>query len=159
MDVSFKAKNGELRVLVYNIEDGARIAAGSGDILNIETNGTGSIGLISVEAASFMGGVLETNIHAKIVPEAFALHQNYPNPFNPSTSFTVDFPTATDYTVSIYNIAGQVVRTFAGAAQAGSTTIHWDGANEVGQPVASGMYFYQISGGSHTDVRKMVLMK
>jgi hypothetical protein len=159
MDLQYQVQGDELRVLVFNIADRARIAAGEGEILTISTSGNHALDLIRVEAATFNGGALEANFTSKVLPTQFALHQNYPNPFNPSTSFTVDFPTATDYTVSIYNIAGQVVRTFAGAAQAGSTTIHWDGANEVGQPVASGMYFYQISAGSHTDVRKMVLMK
>jgi hypothetical protein len=92
MDVSFQAENGELRVLMYNIEDRAKVAAGHGEILSVVTTGGGEVELVSVEAASFMGGALEANVTAKVLPTQFALKQNFPNPFNPSTSLAIDFP-------------------------------------------------------------------
>jgi hypothetical protein len=159
MDVSFQADHGELRVLLYNIEDGAKIAAGSGAILNIATTGTGSIELVEVEAASFMGGVLESNLKATVLPTAYALHQNYPNPFNPSTSMAADFPQASEYTLSIYNVAGQLVKTFSGQSEAGTLTIKWDGDDNRGAKVASGVYFYRMAAGDFTKINKMVLMK
>jgi hypothetical protein len=106
MDVSYAAENGELRVLVYNIQDRAKVAAGTGDILNVSTLGAGKVELVSVEAASFMGGNLDATVAAKIIPTEFALKQNFPNPFNPSTSMALDLPEASDYRLSIYNIAG-----------------------------------------------------
>jgi hypothetical protein len=159
MDVSYTAENGELRVLVYNIQDRAKIVAGSGDILSVSTLGAGKVELQSVEAASFMGGNLETNVAAKIIPTEYALKQNYPNPFNPSTSMALDLPEAANYKLTIYNIAGQVVKTYAGHSEAGTLTITWDGTNSVGGKVASGVYFYRAEAGQFNSTRKMVLMK
>jgi hypothetical protein len=159
MDVTHSAANGELRVLVYNIEDGYKVAAGHGEILSITTTGAGKVELVSVEAASFMGGALEANVTAKVLPTQFALQQNFPNPFNPSTSLAIDFPTASDYKLTIYNIAGQTVRTFAGNTEAGTLTLTWDGHDARGSQVATGVYFYSVEAGSFKDVKKMVLLK
>jgi len=159
MDVDFVAENGELRVLLYNIQDRAKVAAGSGEILNISTTGGGHLELVDVEAATFMGGSLDATVEAKVLPTAYALHQNFPNPFNPSTSLAIDFPNASKYSLTIYNIAGQVVKTFAGQAEAGTHTIIWDGKDNRGSLVASGVYFYAMEAGEFNAVRKMVLMK
>jgi len=160
MNVSYQAQDGELRVLVDDIEDGARIPAGSGEILTIKTIGTGSIELVSVEAASSKGDILESNISAKVtLPTTFALHQNYPNPFNPSTSFAIDLPKTTDYALSVYNISGQLVRSFAGSTEAGTLSIVWDGTNSSGSSVASGVYFYSFRSADFDAIRKMVLLK
>jgi hypothetical protein len=158
MKVDFSANNGELRVLVFNIER-AKIAAGSGEILNVTTLGAGNVELVSVEAATFMGGNLETSVTAKIIPTEFALKQNFPNPFNPSTSMALDLPDASDYKLTIYNIAGQLVKTYAGHSEAGTLTITWDGTTNVGGKVASGVYFYRAEAGKFNATRKMVLMK
>ena len=106
-----------------------------------------------------MGGTLDATVEAKVLPTAYALHQNYPNPFNPSTSLAIDFPNASEYTLTIYNIAGQVVKTFAGQAEAGTHTVTWDGRDNRNSQVASGVYFYSVEAGEFADVRKMVLMK
>jgi hypothetical protein len=160
MDFDFQAQDGQLNVLVYNIHDRARIAAGAGDILEITTTGEGSVELVSVEAATFMGGVLDVQFAARaVMPEKFSLHQNFPNPFNPSTSFAIDFPTATDYTLTVYNVTGQIVRTFSVHAPAGTTTISWQGTDNSGATVASGVYFYRLKAGEVDAIRKMVLMK
>jgi flagellar hook assembly protein FlgD len=92
-------------------------------------------------------------------PHHFALHQNYPNPFNPSTSLAIDFPHSSEYSLTIYNIAGQVVKTYEDRAEAGTHTITWDGRDHRGSQVASGVYFYSVTAGEFADVRKMVLMK
>jgi hypothetical protein len=159
MDVEYTAENGELRVLVLNIADRAKIVAGSGDILQVATTGGGSLELVNVEAATFMGGTLESNVSAKIVPTAFALHQNFPNPFNPSTSMALDFPNASDYTLTIYNITGQVVKTYAGNAEAGTLTVTWDGTDNRGARVASGVYFSRFDATEFSATKKMLLVK
>lgn len=92
-------------------------------------------------------------------PDKPVISSCYPNPFNPSTSFSITFPQATTYTVTIHNIAGQTVRTFAGDATPGITTITWDGTNQSGRPVASGVYFYRLQAGDFIQSRKMLLMK
>jgi len=159
MDVTHQASNGELRVLVYNIEDGHKVAAGHGEILSITTTGAGKVELVNVEAASFMGGALEANVTAKVLPTQFALQQNFPNPFNPSTSLAIDFPTASDYKLTIYNIAGQTVRAFSGNTEAGTITLTWDGRDARGSQVATGVYFYSVEAGAFKDVKKMVLLR
>ncbi len=164
MNVKYEAADGELRILVLptmgseNIEN-SRVSAGTGEILSIATHGVGTVELVRVEAATFMGGTLDATVEAKVLPTAYALHQNYPNPFNPSTSLAIDFPNASEYTLTIYNIAGQVVKTFAGQAEAGTYTITWDGRDNRNSQVASGVYFYSVEAGEFADVRKMVLMK
>ena len=123
------------------------------------TPGTDEWGDISVEAATFMGATLSATVEAKVLPTAYALHQNYPNPFNPSTSLAIDFPTASPYTLTIYNIAGQVVKTYAGHADAGTYTITWNGTDNRGSKVASGVYFYAVEADGFNAIRKMVLMR
>jgi hypothetical protein len=163
MNVMWEAADGQLRVLVLPRMSGSQVerqlvSAGSGPILNITTHGA-TVELVSVEAASFMGGTLDATLEAKVLPTQFALKQNYPNPFNPSTSMAIDFPTASEYKLTIYNIAGQVVRTFSGQAEAGTTVISWDATDNRGAQVATGVYFYSVQAGSFGDVKKMVLMK
>jgi flagellar hook assembly protein FlgD len=164
MNVIWEAEGGQLRVLVLPRMSGSQadqrqlVAAGNGPILNITTHGA-TVELVSVEAATFMGAALETELSAKVLPTQFALKQNFPNPFNPSTSLAIDFPNASEYKLTIYNIAGQVVKTFQGSAEAGTTTIRWDAKDNRGSQVATGVYFYSVEAGAFKDVKKMVLMK
>jgi hypothetical protein len=94
-------------------------------------------------------------------PEVYALGDNYPNPFNPETTIKYQLPEAGDVRLEIYNMLGQVVTTLVDDHQAARRyTILWQGTNDHGQQVASGMYFYRIvAGGEFTDVRKMLLLK
>jgi len=159
MDMSYEIRGDELRVLLFNINDRARIAAGEGDVLTITTRDASPVSLVSVEAATFNGASLETDVSARVVPASFALHQNYPNPFNPATSMSIDFPTASEYALTVYNVAGQIVKTFSGHAPAGTLNLVWDGRSDAGGSVASGVYFYAVEAGEYADVRKMILMK
>ena len=95
------------------------------------------------------------------LPLANSLSQNYPNPFNPET--TIPYALSSDEIVSltIYNIAGQVVRKLVDgeALAAGQYQALWDGRNESGASVASGMYFYLLHAGDYVAKRKMVLLR
>ncbi len=88
------------------------------------------------------------------VPDRFALNQNYPNPFNPTTVISFDLPKPSDYTLTIFNVLGQVVDEFSGQADAGTVEINWDASSK-----ASGVYFYKMTAGDFTDTRKMMLLK
>jgi hypothetical protein len=91
----------------------------------------------------------------KNLPKTFALSQNYPNPFNPTTTIQYQLPKASFVHLSIFNVLGQEVRVLVNETeQAGYKSISFDGGN-----LASGMYFYRISAGSFTDVKKMILIK
>lgn len=93
-------------------------------------------------------------------PTEYALSQNYPNPFNPSTSFALSLPEATDYSVRIYNVAGQLVKTIDGHVSAAEkVTITWDGKNNRGAQVSSGMYFYRAEAKGFQETRKMMMLK
>lgn len=95
------------------------------------------------------------------LPLANSLSQNYPNPFNPET--TISYALSSDVIVSltIYNIAGQVVRKLVDgeALAAGQYQAVWDGRSESGASVASGMYFYLLHAGDYVAKRKMVLLR
>jgi hypothetical protein len=95
-----------------------------------------------------------------LIPSEFALEQNYPNPFNPTTSITYALKENVQVTLKIFNLLGQEVRTLVNARQeAGFKTVVWDGLNNAGARVASGIYIYRIEAGTFVQARKMVLMK
>jgi len=94
------------------------------------------------------------------VPDVFALHQNYPNPFNPVTTIRFDIPHESHVLMDVYNVLGQRVRTLMnGTMQPGFHAVRWDGTNDMGKPLASGMYIYRIQSSKFTSVKKLVLMK
>jgi hypothetical protein len=152
MDVVSSFSNGELRVLVYNI--GSEVIS-SGQLLSIPVNGSAE--LISVEAADYNGSMMESTFRA--LPASFAVHQNYPNPFNPTTMLSFDLSVASQWTVDLYNIAGQKVNSFNGFDAPGTIQITWDGTDFSGKAVASGIYFYKVTAGTESATKKMVLAK
>ncbi|MCJ7458216.1 MAG: T9SS type A sorting domain-containing protein [candidate division Zixibacteria bacterium] len=94
------------------------------------------------------------------VPTKFALDQNYPNPFNPETNISFYLSEKSEVNLAIYNILGQKVRTLAeGPMESGSHTVTWNGKNESGSSVASGIYFYKLNAGDNTVTKKMTLLK
>ena len=98
---------------------------------------------------------------AAAVPLANSLSQNYPNPFNPETTIRYDLSSDAMVSLTVYNIMGQVVRKLVdGESQAaGQYQAVWDGRNERGASVASGMYFYLLHAGDYVAKRKMVLLR
>ena len=100
-----------------------------------------------------------------LTPEATALLANYPNPFNPETWIPYQLSKAADVVVTIYASDGSVVRTLAlGHQEAGmyktrSQAAYWDGKNEIGESVASGLYFYTLTAGDFTATRRMLILK
>jgi hypothetical protein len=154
MDVRYSVNGSELNVLVYSMSSVA-IEAGSNTLVSVET--TGDIKLTEIDAADFYGNVMSTS--ATRLPSKFALAQNYPNPFNPQTTLALDLPVAADYSVAIYNIAGQLIRTYSGYSEAGVVSIVWDGKDASGSQVASGIYFYKAQADQFSATKKMILMK
>lgn len=94
------------------------------------------------------------------IPTKFTLEQNYPNPFNPSTSIQYELTRATQISLSVYGIDGSKVRTLAKGMQgAGAYQIEWDGRNESGLQVSSGIYLYRLETEAGAETRKMLLAR
>lgn len=104
-----------------------------------------------------------TNVaEEKTLPKAFALFQNHPNPFNPETQIRFQLPGESHVKLTIYNISGQLVRTLVNKQMsAGAWTETWDGRNEQGNQVPSGVYLYRLEAehGQWTRTKKMILIR
>ena len=109
------------------------------------------------------GLALSTNVsdyEARALPTVYALSQNYPNPFNPTTTIDYSIPKSGNVELVIFNMTGQKVRTLvSGKQDAAFYKIVWDGRNELGENVASGLYFYRLVSGSFSKIEKMTLIK
>ncbi len=95
-----------------------------------------------------------------IRPMRFESHQNYPNPFNQSTVISFELPQSSQTRLDIFDLLGRRIRTFADRPlEAGKHSVIWDGADETGSPVASGIYFCKIVAAGEESIRKMVLIR
>ncbi|MDD9972579.1 MAG: dockerin type I domain-containing protein [Candidatus Poribacteria bacterium] len=112
------------------------------------------------QAIAFLQSLL-----AVTLPDKTQLLANYPNPFNPETWIPYQLAKDTDVTLHIYAVNGTLVRTLAlghqpvGMYQRRSRAAYWDGRNALGEPVASGVYFYTFTAGDFTATRKMLIRK
>ena len=112
------------------------------------------------KAAWATSGLSTDNEDNKITPSVFVLSQNYPNPFNPSTEISFSIDQTLDVNLSIYNMLGQKVRTLTnGSKNAGTHTLQWNGLDEMGQNVSTGIYLYRLTSGSKSITKKMAFMK
>ena len=126
------------------------------DIAQVEDDGSAifDLGIANLE-----------RLLATTVPSQTKLLLNYPNPFNPETWIPYQLATATDVSVSIYSVNGTLVRTLAlghqaaGVYQSKSQAAYWDGRNELGEQVASGVYFYTLTAGGFSATGKMLVRK
>ena len=105
------------------------------------------------------------NLLASLIPEETALLANYPNPFNPETWIPYQLAESAEVALTIYDMNGQLVRRLrvghqaAGVYQNRSRAVYWDARNQVGESVASGLYFYTLTADNFTATRKMLILK
>lgn len=93
-------------------------------------------------------------------PEQYKLYPNFPNPFNPETHIVFDLPEASDVTITVFNILGQKVRTLLNSKKAaGRYEVIWNGTDQFGNAVSSGIYILEMKAENTSFTRKMVLMK
>jgi len=93
-------------------------------------------------------------------PSQFSLSQNYPNPFNPITNFQFTLPKPAHVKIDVFNIVGQKVKTLMDQdMKPGVYQVDWDGKDESGNSVSTGVYFYKVQAGDFSDMKKMVLLK
>lgn len=105
-------------------------------------------------------GVAQHNV-TFVTPDDYVLEQNYPNPFNPETTIEYALPLNKKVSVRIYNMMGQVVRTLVKdeLQSAGRQKVLWDGKNDAGQRVATGVYIYSLEFGNFKKTNRMTLLK
>ncbi|MCB0729837.1 MAG: T9SS type A sorting domain-containing protein [Ignavibacteriae bacterium] len=106
------------------------------------------------------GFPLEVKQTSELVPNSYALDQNYPNPFNPSTVINYSIVKPSEVSLAVYDVLGRKVADLLNESQkAGSYQVTWNGLNNNGQKVNSGVYFYTITAGDFVQTRKMMLLK
>ena len=130
--------------------------------MNTDSTLTFTVGANAIE--NYSGSALTTQVTVTADRENVLL-ANFPNPFNPETWIPYQLAKPTDVTITIYALNGQVVRTLAlghqvtGMYQSRSRAAYWDGRNEFGEKVASGLYFYTLTAGDFSATRKMLIRK
>ena len=119
----------------------------------------------TVNAADLTNAVLSVKLTNIGTPKQSRLLQNYPNPFNPETWIPYQLSEAGLVSVYIYDVTGQLVRTLplgfqaAGFYKGRERAAYWDGRNALGEPVASGVYFYQLTTPSFQQTKRMLILK
>jgi hypothetical protein len=120
---------------------------------NLSPSGTG------IELVALKNAITSVPAPEGQEPAGFALYENYPNPFNPSTTIGFSVPQAGNLTLVVYDMTGREVRTLAsGSMAAGYHAVRWDGRDNRGSTVSSGVYFFRLrAGAGFVETRKMVL--
>ena len=163
---------------VVSILDLIRVAQGIAGSPAAPAAGTGSVDAAMIEvwiaqarleddgSLAFKQGIENLqNLLASLIPEKTALHRNYPNPFNPETWMPYQLAAPAEVALTIYDMNGQLVRRLAvghqaaGMYQSRSRAVYWDGRNQLGESVASGLYFYTLTADNFTATRRMVILK
>jgi len=162
-------QSGNLKIVLYSFSS-ATMAVGEGKILSLPvTLKTGdpnklNLKLNKVVLADEKAVVIPVAEAQAVVPRSFSLSQNYPNPFNSNTiiKFEISGPAgeAVQASLNVYNILGEKVKTlFDEAKYPGYHSVTWDGTNQRGEKVASGVYLYRLSTGKYSETKKMTLLK
>jgi hypothetical protein len=154
------------------IADGSVVGTGSSVTLSRGPNFTLNLTVTSgyqaassslyVSECSGGGGDEKTvaKTETEIVPDNFELHSNFPNPFNPSTTIRFGLPSPSNVSLKVYNIQGQEVRTLVNDHLSGGYfDAIWDGKDEAGSQVASGIYIYRLQAGNFVQSKKMTYIK
>ncbi len=169
MDLAYnEVKEGEAIIVMYSTTIGG-IEPGSGSMLEIpfsllndsdELKGITIEELILVDAAGLAALAEGITTEVNQIPDSYSLSQNFPNPFNPETTIKFELPASGEVKLVIHSVIGQKIRTLVqGHRDAGRYSETWDGRDESGNRVSSGVYFYRIKAGDFVKVRKMLLLK
>lgn len=131
-----------------------------GDVRGIWTYSFGTY-KIELRNESDHGQITGINEDRQAQPYTYSLDQNYPNPFNPSTNLRFSLADQGPVTVAIYDVRGQLVKTLVKdqTMDAGQHVLHWDGTNNSGVRVGSGIYIYRLKAGDFIKAKKMTLLR
>jgi len=161
MTVDYRQDGQEVRILIYDM-NGASLPAGVNTLFTIE--GLTELEIISVDLSSATGQSAVVSLgfsgNNTNLPGNYTLQQNYPNPFNPETRIDFSLPEAAYVELKVYNILGKTVRVLASRQMtAGNHSVEWNGRDDNGENVSSGIYFYRLETSEITLSKKMVLLK
>lgn len=163
LSISMRYDSEILTELVANDEDFDERKVGIYELIGdtwIYAGGEGEGESVSARLHSFGRIALIYNPDHQFLPDRITLLQNYPNPFNPSTTIQYGIPEESRVNLTVYNILGQKVRTLVNSInRPGFHSVVWDGRNDLGLQVGSGVYIYRISHGSGVVARKMLFLK
>lgn len=119
-----------------------------------------NVNLRDVNKIDLKAGEYDVVAARKAIPTKFALGQNIPNPFNASTVVNYDVPEKTQVRVEVFDLSGHKVRTLVNGVQTpGYKSVIWDGNDDSGAPVTSGVYFYRMNTASFSETKRMILSK
>ena len=105
-------------------------------------------------------GCLNTITHLNLFPANYSISQNYPNPFNPTTLVDIHLPEKENLNVSIFNVTGRLVNILLNKnVEAGSYTVSWNGKDQLGQTVPTGIYFMKVVSGDQIVTKKLAYLK
>ncbi|MBC8232168.1 T9SS type A sorting domain-containing protein [bacterium] len=161
--------NGEVRFAFVNTNSNSTNA--SNELLLVEfealANTEGKISPLILKHVQLSESLSINKINGlvTILPSESRLYQNYPNPFNPETWIPYQLASTSPVTLNIYDMKGHLIRTVdlgqrsAGVYVSQNKAVYWDGRNDAGQKVASGIYFYTLKADKFTATRRMVILK
>ncbi|MCR4438488.1 MAG: FlgD immunoglobulin-like domain containing protein [bacterium] len=173
MSLASKMAGDRLHLLLYS-PAGIVMPAGRGTVASLLVTSRDEGGTIPLQVLHAVGATVsgqrvdlvweQQSPRQGQVPAAFALHQSHPNPFGATTVIAYDIPAqssgAVDVQVAVYNIHGQLVRVLERSRrEPGRYVVQWDGRDETGNSVSSGVYFYKLMAGSLTLVRKLAVLR
>ena len=96
----------------------------------------------------------------ELLPKDYSLHQNYPNPFNPTTTISYDLPEQSTISLTVFDVRGQEVTTLEQSEKhPGNYELQWNGLDNYGNPVSTGMYFCRLQAGAYSQTIKMVYLR
>jgi flagellar hook assembly protein FlgD len=151
--------------MLYSFDGEPESLSGRGDVFALQLNPQYSF-VLPGGATKRYGFVIEAEVATSSTDPTPSpgypnrLRSNYPNPFNPETTIRYDLSTGGDVTLRIYDIAGRVVRTLIEERQtAGQKSARWDGTNDLGQRVSSGVYFCRLTTPGFGETHKLVLVR
>ena len=168
---SHTLEDGSTRVLAVNMNGGllsfstdgfitvpVMINTDRGDRVKVDLSGVQLIGQDGQNIPVAAKG--DGSVALELIPMQYALYQNFPNPFNPVTEIQFDVPDVSVLDLVVYNLMGQQVRRLVnGETQAGYHRVVWDGLNDRGEPVSTGVYIFSLTSPSFHNTKKMVLLK
>jgi hypothetical protein len=119
----------------------------------------GGQGVVYIFSGNKSGTAVDPD-HGADLPTTFSLHSPYPNPFNPSTTFSFDLPKRAGVKLVVFDVLGREVRKLVDQEMAAGThSVSWDGTNDAGKSVASGVYFFKVTSGEFEKSVKGMLVK